>query len=85
MKKKISKEEETPLKPGCLTANELMNADVVLVKYVQAKEYPDWMDYMSRKKTREVNKTFSLWKLSPFLQDGLIKVGGRLENSSFSY
>ena len=47
MKKKISKKEDTPLKPGCLTANELMNAEVVLVKYVQAKEYPDWMNYLS--------------------------------------
>ena len=85
MKKRISKEEETPLKPGCLTANELKNAEVVLVKYVQAKEYPDWINYLSRKTTREVKETSSLWKLSPFLQDGLIKVGGRLENSSFSY
>ena len=85
MKKRILKEEETPLKPGCLTANELKNVEVVLVKYVQAKEYPDWINYLSRKTTREVKETSSLWKLSPFLQDGLIKVGGRLENSSFSY
>ena len=43
------------------------------------------MNYLARKTTREVKETSFLWKLSPFLQDGLIKVGGRLENSSFSY
>ena len=85
MKKKISKEKETPLKPGCLTANELMNAEVVLVKYVQAKEYPDWMNYLFRKTTREVKRDFLAVEVESILQDGLIKVGGRLENSSFSY
>lgn len=85
MREKIFKKEETSLKPSNLTANELINAEVTLVKYVQAKEYSDWMSYLSGTTSREVKKSSSLWKLSPFLQDGLIKVGGRLENSTFSY
>ena len=56
MKKRISKEEETPLKPGCLTANELKNAEVVLVKYVQAKEYPDWINYVPFSKDNKRSK-----------------------------
>ena len=85
MRRNISKRKDSAFKPGKLTANELINAEAVLVKYVQAKEYPDWMNYLTGKTTRKVKESSSLWKLSPFLQDGLIKVGGRLGNSPFSY
>ena len=52
---------------------------------MQATEYPKWIKYLSGKTSRVVIKSSSLWKLSPFLNDGSIRVGERLGNAVFSY
>ena len=76
--KKATGNHDTSLTMGPLTTEELRKTETAQAKYVQATEYPKWIKYLSGKTSRVVNKSSSLWKLSPFLNDGSIRVGERL-------
>ena len=68
-----------------MSVEELRSSEIALVRYVQAQEYSKWISYLSGKTSKKVNESSGLWKLSPILVDGLIRVGGRLGNATFSF
>ncbi|XP_063923785.1 uncharacterized protein LOC135137936 [Zophobas morio] len=75
---RIPKEER---ESGPLHRRELHRALLVLVRMVQSKVFAN--EIRSLKKNGTCSKPFR--KLSPFLDDGLIRVGGRLQQSELPY
>lgn len=71
-------------KAGPLTANELDLAQKRLIVLMQEQEFSD--EIKSLKQNRELPASSKLLSLRPILdQDGIIRVGGRLENSNLPY
>jgi len=63
-----------------VTADDLQKAELVLIKLVQLKHFN--MEIKNLKLNKDVSRNFQ--KLRPFLQDGLLRVGGRIEKASLS-
>jgi len=75
--------KEKSVAPGDLTFDEVKRAELAVLTFVQGQYYGAELQNLS--KTKFVGRLSSLKDLSPFLsEDGLIKVGGRLENSGLS-
>ena len=75
------------LKTGLITTSEMARAETDILKYVQRQEYAKEIRCLSQSNgnTAFVSRSSSLVKLSPFMEDGLVKVGGRLEHLSIQY
>ncbi|KAI9999388.1 hypothetical protein NQD34_018259 [Periophthalmus magnuspinnatus] len=63
-----------------LDVEDLLKAELAIVKYCQLKTYAE--ELVSLEKGQAVKKSSHLRKLCPQLQDGVLRVGGRLSNSS---
>lgn len=71
-------------KSGPLTASELDIAVRRLIVLMQEQEFSD--EFKSLKQNRELPASSKLLSLRPFIgQDGMIRVGGRLENSDLPH
>lgn len=69
---------------GPFTADELKESLLVLVKLSQQESFPDELKLLSQGKP--LRSSSSLISLNPFLDSkGMLRVGGRLHNSQFSY
>ena len=66
-----------------LTVDELKAAETVILICVQQKYFPDKRTALQRQesKPRYLKKSSPLSKLDPILQDGLLRVGGRLRHA----
>lgn len=63
-----------------LLLEDLREAELVIIKYFQTKHFSD--DHNQLKKNLCVSKSSCLRKLTPFIDEsGLLRVGGRLDNS----
>ena len=69
-----------------ISVDELQNAETGLVKYVQRQHFDDWISLLScdGKSTSALTKSIIL-KLDPILKNGVLRVGGRLDNARMSY
>lgn len=63
-----------------LTCENLTKIDTEIVKYAQKKGFQEDLEML--KEQQRVKKSSSLNKLNPVLQDGLIRVGGRLSRAA---
>ncbi|XP_030753971.1 uncharacterized protein LOC115880817 [Sitophilus oryzae] len=71
-------------KVGFVSTEELDNAEICLLKIAQSECFSSDLFYLQNGKRENINK--SLLSLTPFLcPQGLIRVGGRLSNSNFSF
>ena len=69
---------------GDLTFDEIKRAEIAVFKFVQGQCYDAEIQSLSKRKP--VERSSSLKDLSPFLDgDGLVKIGGRLKNSSLHH
>ncbi|XP_072403142.1 uncharacterized protein [Diabrotica undecimpunctata] len=69
---------------GHLTTQEINNSTLTLVKLVQAEGFPSEIQCLRR--GNAVSSKSRILSLNPFLDpEGLLRVGGRLRNSNFSY
>ena len=69
-----------------LTMEELKSADQFLLRKAQKRSYNAEITVLTSNPTETVANTSKLLSLNPFLDDkGLMRVGGRLENSSLTY
>ena len=72
-----------------LSVSEMNEAEKEILKHVQKQSFTDELHTLSRisKETQEtsnknsVKKCSSIYKLDPVLQDGLVRVGGRLQHA----
>ena len=75
-----SKTEKTM---GCLSVDELQEAEVQTIKIVQMEEFAD--EIMKLKSVQELDKQSRIKELNPFLKDGVLRVGGRLKYAQYPY
>ncbi|XP_072403088.1 uncharacterized protein [Diabrotica undecimpunctata] len=69
---------------GHLTTQKINNSTLTLVKLVQAEGFPSEIQCLRR--GNAVSSKSRILSLNPFLDpEGLLRVGGRLSNSNFSY
>ena len=68
---------------GVLTLAELNKAEFWLVRVAQANCFPDDLNCLYEKKSLSTNS--SLNSLNPLIENNILRVGGRLENSALSF
>lgn len=68
---------------GVLTPKELENALHFLIKHVQRECFPH--EYSDLKRKTPLSKRSKILNLNPFMHNDLIRVGGRLNNSNYSF
>nr|CAB3263156.1 uncharacterized protein LOC104265735 [Phallusia mammillata] len=75
-----------PVSNTPLTVHELKLAEMELVKYVQRCHFAQWMFGMSGEgRLKKMTKSSPIFRLDPFLVEGVLRVGGRLEKAPVSY
>lgn len=80
----IANKQHLPTSPGTSPSlAELESAERHLWKLQQAKFWPQ--ELIDLRRSGHVTKSSPLHRLSPILQDGLIRVGGRLSHSQLAY
>ena len=76
--------DSTLLKPSpMIEVHELQQAENNLVIYEQHVQFHEEIALLS--KNKQLSKTFALFKLDPILVDGLLRIGGRLDNAELSF
>ncbi|XP_069989477.1 uncharacterized protein [Penaeus vannamei] len=66
---------------NCLNSKEITDAETHIWKLVQQENYSSEIVSLSRKPDGRVQASSKIVRLRPFLQDGLLRVGGRLRHS----
>ena len=72
-----------------LTVDEMREAEREILHYIQVHEFREIKqvlvhhsnDHGERKFARKIKKSSNIYKLDPILEDGLLRVGGRLEKA----
>lgn len=77
------KEEMEKFKAQCdrseLSVVELSKAELAVIGYCQRRKYSD--EFSSLQKGENVKKNSHIYKLNPILEDGVLRVGGRLSRA----
>ncbi|XP_078495525.1 uncharacterized protein LOC144750934 [Ciona intestinalis] len=69
-----------------LSVAELQYSETELIKYVQRQNYAQWMlGVASDKNPLKPGRKSPVFKLDPFVSDGVLRVGGRLERAPIGY
>ncbi|KAM9709232.1 uncharacterized protein ACNS7B_023621 [Menidia menidia] len=67
---------------GPVTVEERKKAALVLIKVAQQEAFGEELKLLSQ--SQKLRKTHKMYELDPFLEDGVLRVGGRLRRSSAS-
>lgn len=81
-KRRFMKPHETKWK-STIAVEDLVAAELSIVQSVQNCELAEEMD--SLKDSKPVKRSSPIYKLDPFVRDGIIRVGGRMKNSELPY
>jgi ribonuclease HI len=72
-----------------LDANDLVKAEKAILRWLQASVYADEISDLQRAvkegKQPKVKKSSSLYRLDPFLHEGLLCIGGRLSETNWDF
>ena len=72
-------------KTACLSNEILGMSEKILFRHVQIQYFSDEISDLQARNTGGVKKQISIFKLDPFESDGLLRIGGRLGQSTMSY
>ena len=71
-----------------ITVDDLEKAELAIVRWIQSQSFADDVNRLSNtdetSRSRAVGKASSLYALDPYLENGILRVGGRLSKSSLS-
>ena len=70
---------------GPLTVEEMNNAERIIIQCVQLEAFTKEINDLSSKSKAFVHKTSSLRKLNPLLFEGILRVGGRIDQAPVSF
>lgn len=79
----LAKRKKNPIDMHYLKTEDLLGAELAVLKFIQELYFEDELARLKSGKC--VRKTSPLYKLSPFLKDEIIRVGGRLKNASLEF
>ena len=81
--KKKSKQQDIPEQNAVISVDEMKQAELAIIAYVQRQTLQNEI-YAALKTDKSKNRDTSLLKLKPFVSaDGILRVGGRLNNANF--
>ena len=66
-----------------LNVQDILEAEILILNHLQACAYPE--EILCLKQDKPLKRSSSLYKLNPFLEDGLLRVGGRIEHAPLPY
>ena len=69
----------------CLDVSDLEDAEVAIVKFVQSKSFPKEFISLSSEEEGKIPSSSHLRSLDPILEDGVLKVGGRIRRARISH
>ena len=75
----IHSKAKGPVTP-VLTVEEINNAGLRVIRLVQETAFKN--ELLALEKKQEIPRTSRLYSLSPYIEDGVLKVGGRLKNAT---
>jgi hypothetical protein len=70
------------LSKGSVTVDDMRAAELGAIKAIQSVHFPE---YVEGGRAGKDNSSKAIQKLRPFVTDGLLRVGGRLENSNLTF
>lgn len=76
------------IKSARQTLQVLKRSEVTLIRYVQCLHFPEELETLQNVHGGDpgkLKKSSKLYKLDPFVNDGLLRVGGRLERADLPY
>ena len=88
------KDSQTKSMPSSkLQISDMQRSEMAIIQYIQRKSFPEEVEILQKhpvgtsktkadRVTKYVKKSSQLYKLNPFMQDGVLKVGGRVSQSS---
>lgn len=62
------------------TPEEQTAAKRLILRHTQKDLYPE--EYAALQRDEQVSRSSALWNLDPYIDDGLLRVGGRLKHAS---
>lgn len=65
---------------SCLSVEELEKAELEIIRFCQRKRFPEELSKLQNSKS--VKGCSHIYRLCPLVQDGVLRVGGRLSRSS---
>ncbi len=65
----------------CVTLEDLQEAEMSIIRYAQQQRFKEEIDALSAGKSA-VRKESPIYKLDPRMEDGLLRVGGRLSRAA---
>lgn len=68
---------------GVLSVEELKQSHDKLIMLAQIESFPN--EYLTLKKDKPLPQTSNILCLKPYMENGLLRVGGRIENSPYSH
>ncbi|XP_071834278.1 uncharacterized protein [Apostichopus japonicus] len=74
-----------PCKETVLSLQELKEAELAVIKYVQQKAFHEELHLLRQKKVSKLWSNNAFNKINPVLHDGVLRVGGRLRNAPVAY
>ena len=72
--------DKTSLSASRVTVEDMQEAEDAIISYVQRKEFPN--EFSVLKKGNNMSKSSSVYRLDPKLEDGVLRVGGRLHRAA---
>ena len=68
------------LKGTCLSVKDIRRAETVIIQFSQSYTFREQLRALQ--KGEKIKRSSSIMKLDPFLQDGVLRVGGRLHRAA---
>lgn len=70
---------------GPITVEERKKAALVLIKVAQREAFGEELKWFNQTSQQKLTKTHKMYELDPSLEDGVLRVGGRLRRSSLEF
>ena len=67
-----------------MTVTEIAEAETAILKFVQGHTFAEEINILRKTQGRKVSKQSTIYKLDPILADGVLRVGGRLQEAPIS-
>ena len=66
----------------CISLNDLIRAEKAIIMFCQRQRYPDEISNMEKSAGKRISRKSTIYRLDPVLEDGVLRVGGRLRRAS---
>ena len=66
----------------CISLNDLIRAEEAIIMFCQRQRYPDEIAKLEKSAGKGLSRKSTIYRLDPVLEDGVLRVGGRLRRAA---